>query len=524
MKKIDQILIVGGGSSGWITAAYLAKQFASHKPGNVQVTLVESSDVPVIGVGEAGIPTLRLFLQGLGIPEQRFLKACAATFKTGIKFEDWKYNPGSGKEPFYFHPFQTLRARGLNNEQIVRGWLSQKKTPFAHYMSLQAASFEAGTAPKRIFDKEYEGFGLYSYHFDAGLLVELLKDVAKENGAKHLIGHVVETRLAEDGSIASVVTKEQSEIKADLFIDSTGFAAHLIEKEMGSEFTNVNDILFVDRAVTVQTPYDKPDAPIPNYTHSKAQENGWTWTIPLQHRMGNGYVYSSRYTDETRAEEVLRAHVGPAADDLPVRHLKMRVGYRKRPWIKNCVAVGLSSGFLEPLESTGLYLSQLGAEMIAHLLPRQGSLEGVAAKFNALSEREYRHIIDFIKLHYCLTQRDDTAFWRDNTLPESIPDSLATLLDSVNHRVMDTLDIPTLGRCFGLDNYHYILYGMNHRPQPLDACLMEMDVTKHVGAHRDLILSSAPQTPQRMPMHRQLIEEYIAYGPRPELKPQAARR
>lgn len=519
MRKVDQILIVGGGSSGWITAAYLAKQFASHQPGSVQVTLVESSDVPIIGVGEAGIPTMRSLLGGLGISEQRFLKGCSATFKTGIKFVDWLHNPGTTKNNSYFHPFQTVNAKGINREQIVGRWLQQEAIPFAHYLSLQAASYELGTAPKRIYDKDYNGFAGYSYHFDAGKLVELLKEVALENGARHLIGHVVKVARDEAGAIASVTTREKGELKADFFIDSTGFAAHLIEGELGSDFTSVNDTLFVDRAVTVQVPYTEPDAPIANYTQSKAQENGWTWTIPLQHRIGTGYVYSSRYTDETRAEEVLRAHVGTAANDLPLRHLKMRVGYRERPWIKNCVAVGLSAGFLEPLESTGLYLSQLGAELICHLLPRQGSLDSVARRFNTLLAQEYRHIIDFVKLHYCLTQRDDTDFWRDNRREVSLPESLSTLLGSVRHRVMDSIDICSPGRCFGLDNYQYILYGMECRPSPLDACLVEKDVSKWVDAHRDMLLYSVAETPKHMPQHRQLIEEYIAHGPRPELKP-----
>lgn len=466
MKPVKHVMLVGGGTAGWLTAAFLAQALGSKGDDGVAVTVVESSDIGIIGVGEGSFPSLRGTLSAIGIDEARFVRECNATFKQGVKFANWARPPGAQGADHYFHPFSAPSQRP-GGPELLPYWLqgaARPSTAFAAAATMQKRVADASHAPKRTTDGDFLGPMNYAYHFDAGLLAKLLADQAKTLGVKHILATIERVVLSEDGGIDSLVTKESGTLSADLYIDCTGFRSALISQlddgAHGSSWRSLEDVLFVDRALAMQVPYAEPDAPIPSYTVSTAHEAGWTWDIGLHERRGIGYVYSSRHSDEAEAERVLRRYIGPAAEKLEPRLLKLKVGYRDVQWIKNCVAVGLSSGFLEPLESSGIGLIETAAYLIAHMFPHDGNLAPAAKQFNALMKVRYERIVDFIKMHYCLTKRRDTPFWIDNADPRSIPDSLQEKLAMWRCRPPHRLDFVADHEMYPATSWQYVLYGM----------------------------------------------------------------
>lgn len=517
MKKVTQILIVGGGTAGWLTAAFLAKHLAiqrndRHQDG-IQIRLVESPEIGIIGVGEGSFPSIRGTLAAIGIDEARFIRECHATFKQGIRFDHWVRPPHSNGAQHYFHPFSQPSQR-TGTPELLPYWLhgvAGKDIPFAQAVSMQKLIADQGRAPKRTSDSDYLGAMNYAYHFDAGRFAALLTDHAKSLGVSHLLGNVDQVRLSEDGSIGSIHTKEHGTLKADLYIDCTGFRARLIGETLQSDFKSVSDVLFVDRALAVQVPYATPQTAIPSYTISTAHEAGWSWDIGLQSRRGIGYVYSSRHSSDERAEQILRQYVGPAMADLQARKLELKLGYRPQAWVKNCVAVGLSGGFLEPLESSGVGLIETAAYLLAYLFPFDGELEASAKHFNHLMSQRYDRIVDFIKLHYCLSQRQDTAFWRDNTDAASIPLSLREKLAMWRSRPPSRLDFITDLEMYPPSSWQYVLYGMEYatklHPSALDAnkLVLVQQEFQNIANFSQRALSDLPE-------HRALVEYYCQKG------------
>ncbi|MCO4798467.1 MAG: tryptophan 7-halogenase [Colwelliaceae bacterium] len=458
-----KVAIIGGGTSGWLSAAYLSKRLKLPNKQSIEITLIESSEIGTIGVGEATIPGIRQTFSELGLDEKLFMKSCSATFKQAIKFVDWNKPSEQDKSHYYYHNFSEPLKAGP--EIYAPYWILNKENigrDYAYSATIQSQLCDLNLAPKRLNDKDFEGPMHYAYHFDAGKLTKLLSSEGKSNGVKHLIGNVTETILAEDGAIEKLLTKEHGELVADLYIDCTGFSAKLIEKSLGSEFTSINDMLFVDRAVTAMVDYED-DEEIATTTVSTAQESGWIWDIALSSRRGTGYVYSSKYSSKERAEEVLRNYLGDKAN-VSVRHLDMRVGYREKQWVKNCVAIGLSGGFVEPLESTGIYLVEIALRTLINLFPWQNNHLANADQFNKLMTSQFLGAIDFIKLHYALSNRDDSPFWRDNVDENTFPETLKTFLARCENKVPNVFDLPVGPQCFNIFSYYSVLYGMNHLP------------------------------------------------------------
>ena len=509
--QIDDILIVGGGTAGWMAAAYLARKLGADRPGGVRITLIESSEIGIIGVGEGTIPTIQTTLRNIGVDEARFMRGADAAFKQGIKFVDWAQAPVGGRHQHYYHSF--TRPYEVAGQDLAPYWMlgCAGDVRFSQAVTLQDNLCEAGRGPKLITDPQYSSPMGYAYHFDAAKLAALMKEVGKELGVRHLLGNVETVELDETGAIARVITREHGALTAGLYIDCTGFAAALIEKALGSPWIDDSDTLFVDRALAMQVPYDRPDTPLASATISTAHEAGWTWDIGLPQRRGIGYVYSSHHTDDTRAEEVLRAYIGPASENLTPRMLKLRIGHRQRPWVKNCVAIGLSGGFLEPLESTGIMLIEAAIWMIGRLFPRSGELEPTAALFNHAMAERYRGAVDFIKLHYCITRRTDNDFWIDNTRPESIPDSLRSRLEMWGDRAPDPFDFPTVHDSFESFNYQYILYGMGY-PTNLEANRALYPMTDQATREFQRIREGARRAVAGMPDHRALLDEVYQHG------------
>jgi tryptophan halogenase len=515
IKPIQHVLIVGGGTAGWLTAAFLARTLGigAGDPASVKVTLVESKEIGIIGVGEGTFPSIRGTLAAIGIDEATFISECNATFKQGVKFTDWVRAPGSAaydaRRDHYFHPF-SLPSQRPGGPELLPYWLQGAAAPglgFAAAATMQKRVADACHAPKRINDGDFMGPLNYAYHFDAGKFAGLLSRHAQSLGVAQVLATVDRVELDDDGAIAAVHTKEAGALTADLYIDCTGFRAALIGDALGSPFRSVSDVLFVDRALAMQVPYESADAPIPSYTIATAHEAGWTWDIGLHERRGVGYVYSSRHTDDARAEQVLRDYIGPTSAGLNPRQLKLNVGYRETQWIKNCVAVGLSSGFLEPLESSGIGLIETAAYLVSYLFPHNGDLAPVARTFNEMMKARYERIIDFVKLHYCLTQRTDSQFWIDNADPASIPASLREKLAMWSSRPPHRMDFIVDLEMYPPSSWQYVLYGMEY-PTRLHATRAALPQFEEARKEFHMIAQVAQRAVADLPTHRALVQHF----------------
>jgi len=518
---IRNILIVGGGTAGWLTAAYLARTLATAS-GGVGITLVESPEIGILGVGEGTFPSIRGTLSAIGIDEARFLKGANATFKQGVKFAHWVRPPGEPGPDHYFHPFSTPSYRG-DGLELLPYWLlgaAGEGVAFAEAATMQKRVADASRAPKRATDADYQGPMNYAYHFDAARFAALLAEEGRALGVKHLHATVEQVEVDEAGLISGVMTREAGRLSADLYVDCTGFRAALIGQALGSPFKSLRGALFADRALAIQVPYARPDHPIASYTISTAHEAGWTWDIGLSERRGVGYVFSSAHTDEGRAEQVLRDYVGPASEGLSARLLKFELGYREVQWIGNCVAVGLSGGFLEPLESSGIGLIETAAYLIGHLFPFDGNTAPAARHFNALMSARYARIVDFLKLHYCISRRPE-PFWVDNTDPASIPDSLADKLAMWRSRPPHRLDFLADLEMYPTSSWQYVLYGMEYATDlgGLRPALPRMEAAR---AEFAMLRQVSERALADLPDHRGLVDQFHARASQPSTSPRFA--
>lgn len=404
-NKIEKIVIVGGGSAGWMTAAAFSKVLKNNYS---SIHLVESDAIGTVSVGEATIPQISLFNKILGIDENDFMKRTQSTFKLGIEFTDWKQKGHS-----YIHPFGH-HGTDMDAIQFHHYWLKMfkaDKAPDLEAYSLAAVAAKQGRfmRPQNMGNSPLSQIA-YAFHFDATLYAKYLREFAEQRGVKRTEGKVkgVSLRLS-DGFIDSLVLESGERIEGDLFIDCSGFKGVLIEEALKTGFEDWSEWLPCDRAVTMPC---KATEKVYPYTRSTAQEAGWTWRIPLQHRIGNGYVYPSKYVSDDQAVDILRSQMEGEPLSEP-NFLRWKTGVRKKGWNKNCVAIGLSAGFIEPLESTGLHLIQASIAKLLGMFPSKGFDETDIDTYNSQMSQELEHIRDFIILHYKLTEREDSEFWRD---------------------------------------------------------------------------------------------------------------
>lgn len=510
-KMRKRVLIVGGGTAGWITAAYLARMLAANLPTGVEITLVESEDIGIIGVGEGTFPSIRKTLSRVGISESELIRDANATLKQGIYFVDWRDTPQPSCSHSYLHPFQI--ADQHSGMDLLPYWLLGVcgGASWADVSSVQKRVIDDFRAPKLITHADYAAPLNYAYHFDAVAFARLLRRRAVEQGVIHMVDTIKEVHLDSNGAIASLRTHSHGELTADLYIDCTGFRAELIGKAMGMPFTSYRSQLFTNRAVTIQVPYAQPSAPIPSHTISTAQKAGWIWDIGLQERRGTGYVYSSDHISDSQAEEALRTYIGPDAHGLDARVLQFEAGFRKTQWHKNCVAIGLSAGFIEPLEATGIGFAEIAGTILAGLFPWSGQYDRAAKQFNDQMSRRYEHVVDFIKLHYCLTQRRDSGFWQDNVELSSVSDDLKNRLENWRFRPPSFLDVDLKHDIFTEHNWQYVLYGMGFQTDigPRAGALRYFDEARAEFAS---IKEQGDYAVTIMPKHRELIEQVRAHG------------
>ncbi len=467
-KPIKRIVIVGGGSAGWLTAGVLAAEHKITTQNSIEITLIESPDVKTIGVGEGTWPSMRNTLEKIGITEFEFIQQCDASFKQGSKFINWQ----TGKEgEFYYHPFMT--PEGYTHVNLQEHWQTlHSEQPFAATVSTQYHVCEAGLAPKQLTTPPYASVTNYGYHLNAGKFATLLQEhCTKKLAVNHVIAHIDKVISSQSGDIEKLSTRDGQVIEGDLFIDCSGSSGLLINKHFNIPFIKQDHVLFNNSALATQVPYTLQQD-IASATLSTAQTAGWIWDIGLPSRRGVGHTYSNAHISDDEAEKQLRSYIASSignkeSEELAVKKLSFTPGYRERFWHKNCVAVGMSAGFIEPLEASALAMIELSITMISEQLPQtRNQMDILAKRFNSRFIYRWERVIEFLKFHYVISKRRDSEYWCDNQLPSSIPDRLAELVELWKHQPPSRYDFIENEEVFPSASYQYILYGMSRHTQP----------------------------------------------------------
>lgn len=419
-ERIKRVVILGGGTAGWMTAAYLGKALQQ----TVEITLLEAPSIPRIGVGEATVPNLqRVVFDFLGIPEDEWMRECNASFKTAVKFINWR-TPGEGqptartwqgRPDHFFHPFGLLPSQEeipLSHYWSAKRLAGETDEPFDYSCFKEPAMMDALRAPR---NPDGTPATYYAWHFDAALVAAFLRKYATgKQGVVHVEGELNEVKLDERGYITALTTKAGETLEGDLFIDCSGFRALLINKALGEPFIDMKDHLLCDSAVATAVEHDDAANGIEPYTSAIAMKSGWSWRIPLLGRFGSGYVYSSQYCSEDEAVGDFCNLWNLDPDTTPLNKIRFRVGRNERAWVKNCVSIGLSSCFLEPLESTGIYFIYAAIYQLAKHFPDRRFDPVLSDRFNKKIETIFDETRDFLQAHFYFSPRVDTPFWAAN--------------------------------------------------------------------------------------------------------------
>lgn len=489
--QIRKVIIAGGGTAGWLAACALSHQFRDR----LDITLVESEQIGTVGVGESTVPPIRTFHRFLQIDEQEFLRAVAGTFKLSISFENWR-RPGER----YIHPFG-ITGQGTLAMPFHHFWLDSLRRG----MPSELGDFCLETVASREdrFALQTQPQVNYAYHFDAGLYAKFLRRLAEGYGLKRVEGKIREVRQhSVDGSVEALVLEDGQVLEGDLFIDCTGFRGLLIEQTLHTGYEDWNQWLPSDRAVAVQTESVGPPVP---YTRAIAHQAGWRWHIPLQHRVGCGLVFSSRYMSDDEAQAKLLNDVGaqPLRDPWLV---PFRTGRRLKAWNKNVVSLGLASGFIEPLESTSIHLAISAVVRLIQLFPVDGIESSLVQLYNDVSRAEMEHVRDFIILHYHATQRDE-PMWKACREME-LPESLAIRLRAWRERAHAWQGADEL---FRLDSWTHVMLGQGILPEqhhPLARAMADEDLRRLLTSIREPI----GRTVAQMPSQQGFIDRYCKAG------------
>jgi len=512
---VNTVVVVGGGTAGWLTAGLLAAEHRPSQESGLEIILIESPDVSPIGVGEGTWPTMRTSLQTMGVSETEFIRQCDASFKQGTRFSGWS----TGDDEHYYHPFAPpLR---FNDFDLARHWQPLRdKVDYADAVTPQGRACERALAPKQITTPEFAGNLNYGYHLDAGKFSKFLERHCVEKlGVTHIVDNVVAVNGADNGDIESLGLRSGETVHGDLFVDCTGFAALLLGKHYEVPHRSVRDYLFNDTALAVQVPRSSPDEPIASTTLSTAQRAGWIWDIALPKRRGIGYVFSGAHTSDEQAEADLRSYLASTADvefseSCNPRRIDFSAGHREKLWHRNCVAVGLSGGFVEPLEASALVMIEQSANMLSEQLPpNRSTMDIVAKRFNDKFLCHWHRITDFLKLHYVLSRRDDTDYWRDNRSAHSIPGDLTESLELWRYRCPRYQDFSRVDELFPAASYQYVLYGMNFETEgPSDRRHSDTAARATADSLFNENIKLTAQALQALPTNRDLISKVHEFG------------
>ena len=508
--RLRHVVIVGGGTAGWLTAGVLAADHRAHDHDGLKVTLVESDKRPTLGVGEGTWPSLRDTLRRIGIPEGEFLRRTQASFKQGSRFDGWVTG---GPDDSYLHPFDA--PPGQDDVDPLSLWQAAPHgTAFADAVSAQARLCRHARAPKQPQTPEYAAVANYAYHLDAVGFAQLLREHCTEKlGARHVIADVTAVVADRDGGVAHLATDRAGKIAGDLFVDCTGSKAMLIGEHLGVAPRDVSGVLFNDAALAVQVP---DDGPIASQTNATAAPAGWIWDIALQARRGVGHVFSTRHMGESAARDVLTAYLDRIAPQAGMtgdhaRLIRFQPAYRETPFRHNVVAIGMSQGFVEPLEASAIVMIELSASMLSDMLPQHvGGLEPVSRRFNERFSYRWARIVDFLKLHYIPSRRPE-ACWVDHRDPASWPDRLRDLLEQWRHMPPSRDDFAHALEIFPAASYAFVLYGMGFET-PARAQLRRKDLPERLVARLGEIDLKAQRMLAGLPDNRQLLDHITQRG------------
>ena len=486
--KIHKVVVAGGGTAGWMAAASLAKLLGK----TLDVKLVESDDIPTVGVGEATIPTLLSLHELLGINEREFVAKVNGTFKLGISFENWR-----NVDEDYIHSFG-FTGKDCWAAGFQHFWLKGQQRGIAKDFGEYCGELVAAKQNKFAITNKH---GLnYAYHLDAGLYAKFLREIAEANGAERIEGRIVEVgQNSETGYIESVKLASGKVVEGDLFIDCSGFRGLLIEQALHTGYDDWSHWLPCDSAVAVQT--ETVSEPVP-YTRSIARDAGWQWRIPLQSRVGNGHVFCSRYMSDEEGKQVLLDNL-EGKPIIDPRVIKFQTGTRRKHWNKNCIAMGLSSGFIEPLESTSIHFIQRSITRLMQMFPYDGIRQPDVDEFNAQMEAELVHTRDFIVLHYHVTNRRDTPFWRHVSSME-IPDTLQHRIELFK-QAGRVFKVPT--ELFGENSWTQVMLGQGLMPEQYHP-IVNMMSDEELESFLQTIDDGVSNLVNQLPKHLEFINHY----------------
>ena len=494
-NRIQTIVIVGGGTAGWMTAAGLSSLLA---PESVEIKLIESDQIGTVGVGEATIPDIKNFNQLLGINEADFMKATHATFKLGSEFINW-----GEQGDRYLHPFGN-HGVDMNGIDFHQYWMHAHNAGSAEPIERYSMSAVAAKANRFVLPdpnpKSVTSHIRYAYHFDATLYARFLRDYAEKRGVKRIEGKVDKvTQDDQSGNIKSLRLERGETVEGDFFFDCTGFRSLLLGQTLGVDFTDWSHWLPCNSAQTVAS--QSSDELLP-YTRSTAHAAGWQWRIPTQSRTGNGHIYSSDYMSDDEAVSILMDGLDTPAIGEP-RRIQFKTGHRDKFWDKNCIAIGLSSGFLEPLESTSIYLIQQGISRFISLFPDKSLPDPIRNEYNRMMHEDFEQVRDFLILHYKATQRSDSAFWaycKDMDIPQSLQRKIDLFKTGGRVYRYD-------GELFSRPSWVAVFLGQNVLPDicdPIVAALPADQVSHSIGSMNAAMSRAA----QAMPSHAEFIARY----------------
>lgn len=494
-SKDKSIVILGGGTAGWIAANLLAENW---KDQDIDITLVESPNIGIIGVGEGSTPPLKGFFEAIGVQESDWMERCDATYKVGITFRNWSTKPGFDE---YFHPFMCQPDEFsvpafYHNSFLRRQGIDLDGHPNQFFITWELAKQRLAPVAPPNFPFEMN----YGYHFNSGLLGQFLQEWAARKGVKYKSATVNDVLLDSEGNIDCLKTEDGETIKADFYVDSTGFRSQLLQKALKVPFESCEDVLFNDSAVVFPT--DPEENPTPQ-TISTALKHGWAWKIPLTSRFGNGYVYSSKYVDDDDAEMEFREHLGLMESDEEARRLKFNVGRVREHWAKNCLAVGLSQGFIEPLEATALDMVQETVVRFIEAANKGGLTDEYRDEFNDRISGRFDAVRDYIVCHYRINTRTDTPYWRDNGTNEKISGSLREILTAwlQGKNITDELERQKLDAYFPAVSWNCLLggkgiYPLQEQLKPGNEMAHEYDLDKIATYLQGCALNFKPHNEQ----------------------------
>jgi tryptophan halogenase len=509
-ERVRHITIVGGGTAGWLTALLLGTygRTGTKDPAALKITLIESPNVATVGVGEATVPAMPRLLQQAGVQEQAFFRHCNATFKLGVLFDNWNHDRHGGRVAFLnaFNEGPVLDGTDSAHHFLRYG---AEGRAFAEVITPAPDLARAGKGPRPLDAKPYERGVGFAYHLDAGLFADLLSGICVQRGVAHIRDDVVDAETDERGFITALNLKQRGAHPVELVIDCTGFRGLLINKVMQEPFVSYADHLANDRAAAIQVPHPDPQK-IEPMTRSTALDAGWVWRVPLYNRIGTGYVFSSAHLSDDEACAELLAHIRTTGSALPKdaapRIIPIRVGRTRRPWVKNCLAIGLSSGFIEPLESTAIYMIEMSVRWLLAYFPDTDFAEPLSARYNEVSTRLYDEVRDFICLHYALGNRSDSQYWIDAREALQVPDSLAANMELWRRGLPTRYDIG-FWSLFSHRVYQTVLLGKKvyetgYAPPPDSGVALRRETWRHyvTTVHRQI-----DQTVAALPDHRTLL-------------------